>query len=175
MAVGLLLIRVVLGLLLVGHGTQKLFGWFGGGGPAGTGAFFDSVGYRPGRGMALLAGLAELTGGTLLALGLLTPLGSAIVMGVMLAAVAIHTANGLWVSNGGYETPLLYAITALGLAFTGPGGYSLDRLLGLSWSWEYGVGAALLALVTAVPLVALRFRRVSTQPAKQRSGLRSAA
>src|SRR5882672_2377034 len=129
MAVGLLIIRVVLGLLLVGHGAQKLFGWFGGPGLAQTGAFFDSVGHRPGRRMAALAGLAEVSGGGLLALGLLTPLGAAIVVGVMLAAAAVHAPNGLWASTGGYELPGFYAVTATGLAFAGPGDLSLDHLV----------------------------------------------
>jgi putative oxidoreductase len=169
MAVGLLIIRVVLGLLLVGHGAQKLFGWFGGPGLAQTGAFFDSVGHRPGRRMAALAGLAEFTGGGLLALGLLTPLGAAIVIGAMLAAAAVHLPNGLWASAGGYELPALYAVTATGLAFAGPGDYSLDHLLGLSWSWPYGVGAVLLGLVTALPLIALSRRRLAQPRQEQHS------
>lgn len=161
MTVGLFLIRVALGLLLVGHGAQKLFGWFGGFGLAGTGSFFDAVGYRPGRRMAALAGLAELTGGLLLALGLLTPLAAAIIIGTMTAAAAVHVANGLWVSNGGYETPMFYALTALGLAFTGPGSVSLDRLLGLTWPWPYGLCAAALGLLAALPLLTLRHRRLA--------------
>ncbi|MET7354029.1 DoxX family protein [Streptomyces mirabilis] len=110
MTVGLLLIRVVVGLLLFGHAAQKLFGWFGGHGLAGTGAFFDSIGYRLGRRLAFLAGLAELTGGLLLTLGLLTPLAAAIIIGTMIAAAAVHMRNGLWVQNGGYETPLLWPL-----------------------------------------------------------------
>jgi putative oxidoreductase len=163
MAVGLLIIRVVLGLLLVGHGAQKLFGWFGGPGLTQTGAFFDSVGHRPGRRMAALAGLAEVTGGGLLALGLLTPLGAAIVIGTMIAAAAVHAANGLWASAGGYELPAFYAVAATGLAFTGPGDYSLDHLLGLSWSWPYGIGAVVVGLLGALPLIA-RSRRRLAQP-----------
>ncbi|MFI7407907.1 DoxX family protein [Streptomyces sp. NPDC049627] len=163
MTVGLFLIRVIVGMLLIGHAAQKLFGWFGGHGLAGTGAFFDSVGYRPGRRLALLAGLAELTGGLLLTLGLLTPLAAAVIVGTMTAAAAIHMRNGLWVQNGGYETPLLYAVTALGVAFTGPGGVSLDRLFGLSWPWPYGLYAATLGLLTALPFVMMRRRRLAKE------------
>jgi putative oxidoreductase len=160
MTVGLLIIRVVLGLLLVGHGAQKLLGWFGGHGLSGTAGFFDSVGYRPGRRMAVLAGLAEVTGGALVALGLLTPLGAALVIGTM-AAGALHTTNGRGFSNGGYETPLLYAVTALGLGFTGPGRVSLDNLLGLSWSWPFGVYAAALGLLAGLAMVMVRRRELA--------------
>jgi putative oxidoreductase len=161
MTVGLLIIRTVVGLLLVGHGAQKLLGWFGGHGLSGTAGFFDSVGYRPGRRMAVLAGLAEVTGGALVALGLLTPLGAAIVIGTMLAAGAVHTGNGLWNSDGGYEAPLLYAVTALGLGFTGPGRVSLDNLLGLSWSWPFGVYAAALGLLAGLAMVMVRRRELA--------------
>jgi len=182
MTVGLLVIRAVLGLLLVGHGVQKLFGWFGGQGLTGTAAFFDSVGYRPGRRMAILAGLSEVMGGALLALGMLTPLGAAIVIGVMVAAVAVHVPNGLWVSNGGYETPLFYAVTAVGLGFTGPGSISFDQLLGLSWPWHYGVSASALGLVVALTMVLLRVRqlarassRTDEEPLEERPTARIAA
>ncbi|GAB2747082.1 DoxX family protein [uncultured Nocardioides sp.] len=167
MTLGLLIIRVVLGLLLVGHGAQKLLGWFGGAGLRGTAGFFDSVGYRPGRRMAVLAGLAEVTGGALVALGLLTPLGAAIVIGTMFAAAAVHSSHGLWNANGGYELPLLYAVTALGLGFTGPGRVSLDSLLGLSWSWPFGVYAAALGLLAGLTMVTLRRRELAKAPTRE--------
>ncbi|SOF02226.1 putative oxidoreductase [Streptomyces sp. OV198] len=110
MTVGLFLVRVVVGMLLIGHAAQKLFGWFGGHGLTGTGAFFDGIGYRPGRRLALLAGLAELTGGLLLALGLLTPLAAAIIVGTMIAAASTHMRNGLWVQNGGEVTPVVWTL-----------------------------------------------------------------
>jgi putative oxidoreductase len=182
MTVGLLIIRVVLGLLLVGHGAQKLLGWFGGHGLSGTAAFFDSVGYRPGRRMAVLAGLAEVTGGALVALGLLTPLGAAIIIGTMFAASAVHTGNGLWFSDGGYEMPLVYAVSAIGLGFTGPGSVSLDSMLGLSWSWPYGVYAVALGLIAGLAMVTLRRRelakastREEDEPAEDRPATRIAA
>jgi putative oxidoreductase len=147
-AEGLFIIRLVLGLLLVGHGTQKLFGWYGGHGLRGTGGFFESLGFRPGHIMAGIAGLSEAGGGLLLVLGLLTPLGAAMVAGTMLvAAVSVHAPNGLWATNGGYEVPLLYGLVAIGLAFTGAGGWSIDSAADIPWT--RGWGAGLLAIVLA--------------------------
>src|SRR5438067_4291803 len=126
MNLGLLILRVVVGGLIVGHGTQKLFGWYGGYGLDGTGGFFESVGHRPGRTMAMIAGLSEAGGGLLLVLGLFTPLGSAMIIGTMIvAAYSVHKDNGLWATNGGYELPLINAAVAAGLAFTGAGPCSL--------------------------------------------------
>src|SRR5688500_10153150 len=108
MDIGLLLIRVVLGGFLAGHGLQKLFGWFGGHGIAGTGGFFETLGYRPGKRHAVLAGATELVGGVLLVVGFLTPLAAAMVVGVMVnAAGAVHWRNGLWVTEGGIEYPFV--------------------------------------------------------------------
>src|SRR6184192_2026996 len=106
MSIGLFILRVVVGALFVGHGTQKLFGWFGGGGPEGTGAFYHKVGFQPGVPLAILAGATEAGGGLLLALGLLTPLAAAGIIGVMIsAAVGVHWPNGLWNTGGGFELP----------------------------------------------------------------------
>ena len=153
MAEGLFLIRAVLGLLLFAHGCQKLFGWWGGHGLEGTGGFFHTLGHRPGRQMAALAGASEATGGALLFLGLLTPLGAAAIIGTMtVAAVSVHADNGLWATNGGYELPMFYGVVAAGLAFTGPGSFSIDNGLGLhlaGWGWGLlalvlgGIGAAI--------------------------------
>ena len=143
MAEGLFIIRTLVGLLLLAHGTQKLFGWFGGHGLAGTGGFFESVGHRPGPMMAAAAGLSEAVGGLLLFFGLLTPLGVAMVIGVMtVASISVHGDNGLWATNGGYELPLTNAVVAAGLGFTGAGAFSVDHALGLGLSgWAWGLGA----------------------------------
>jgi putative oxidoreductase len=132
---GLLVARVVLGLLIAGHGAQKLFGWFGGYGVAGTGGFFEQVGFRPGRAFAAAAGVGEFGGGLLVALGLLGPIGPALVVSVMIvAAGSVHWGHGVFAPKG-IEVPLLYGATAAALALTGPGGYSLDALTGLSAIW----------------------------------------
>src|SRR3954465_3947624 len=100
---GLFIIRAVVGGLLFAHGGQKLFGWFGGYGLDGTGGFFESVGHRPGRQMAVIAGLSGGGGGLLTTLGLFTPLGAAMVVGTMIvAAVSVHAPQGFWATNGGY-------------------------------------------------------------------------
>ncbi|HEX2036569.1 MAG TPA: DoxX family protein [Chloroflexota bacterium] len=166
---GLLLLRAVVGGLLAGHGAQKLFGWFGGFGLRGTGEYLAGLGFRPGGSFALLAGLAEGSGGLLLALGLLTPLAAAVLSGTMLVvAVAGHGSRGLkgvWNADGGYEYPLVLGIIATALGFTGPGAYSLDVALDLgrvavAWGlpalppWVIvlgGLAGGVLALLSRVP------------------------
>jgi putative oxidoreductase len=138
---GLFIIRAVIGGLLFAHGTQKLFGWYGGYGLDGTGGFFESVGHRPGRQMAMLAGISEAGGGLLLLMGLFTPIGCAAIIGTMIvAAYSVHKDNGLWATNGGYELPLINAVTAAGLAFTGAGPWSLDSAFHIPWNRGWGVG-----------------------------------
>lgn len=148
MNLGLLLLRSAVGLTLAAHGSQKLFGWFGGYGLAGTGAFMESLGFVPGRRAALGAGLAELLGGLFLALGLLTPVGAALAIAVMLVAVAtVHLEKGFFVTGGGFEYNFILSAAALALAFTGAGAYSLDAALGIG---RAGVGWGLGALVAAL-------------------------
>src|SRR5207245_11525623 len=110
MNTGLLILRLAVGLLLVGHGTQKLFGWFGGHGLAGTGGWLHSAGFRPGKRMAAVAGASEAGGGLVLALGLFTPLAAATIIGTLLVAASVHLEQGLWATNGGYELPGLLAV-----------------------------------------------------------------
>jgi putative oxidoreductase len=160
MAEGLFIIRLVLGLLLFAHGTQKLFGWFGGYGLDGTGGFFEGVGHRPGRLMAMVAGLSEGIGGLFLVLGLLTPWAAAMVMGTMyVAAVSVHAPHGLWATNGGYELPLTNGLIATGLAFTGAGGWSIDAAAGIPWTRGWGTGLAAIFLATVAGVVVLGRRR----------------
>lgn len=128
--IGLLLLRLVIGLLFVGHGAQKLFGWFGGYGLNGTGGWFESIGMKPGVTMALFAGLAELIGGILFTLGLLTPLAAVLIAGTMLTAIMkVHAPNGLWATSNGYEYNLTLLAVAIGIALIGPGEYALDAFL----------------------------------------------
>src|SRR6266436_3372657 len=156
---GLLLIRVIFGLTMVAHGSQKLFGWFGGYGLAGTGGFFEQLGYRPGKTFAALAGLAEFGGGLLIALGLLGPVGAALTISVMIvAAVTVHLGKGFFASGGGIELTLLYAAAAVVLALTGPGLFSLDAALGLEWLSAPAVagGAIALGVIGGVANLAIR-------------------
>ncbi len=158
MDTGLLVLRIVVGLLLVGHGVQKLFGWFGGGGLTGTAWYFRSVGYRPARLMAGFAGGAELVGGAALAVGFMTPLAASAVIGTMLnAGVVVHRRNGLWAIDNGYEYPLVIAAAAITLSFTGAGAASLDARLGLGVpSIESGLIAVALGLVVGSAVLARR-------------------
>lgn len=156
---GLLLLRVVFGGLIAAHGAQKLFGWFGGYGLAGTGGFFESLGFRPGRLFALAAGIGETAGGLLLALGLLGPLGAAVVLSVMVvAAVTVHWEHGVFATNNGIELPLLYAAAAAGLALIGHGAWALDAALGLAWLSTPAIGALAIAagIVAGLANVAIR-------------------
>jgi putative oxidoreductase len=149
MNLGLLVIRLAVGLLFVGHGAQKLFGSFGGHGPDATGAFFEAQGMRPGRLMALAAGAAEVVGGVLLAVGLLTPVGAALVSAVMFTAMwTVHAGKGLWATEGGVEYNLVLIAAAFAVTAIGAGDWSLDHALGLDVAgvdWAVGelvVGAA---------------------------------
>ena len=129
-SIGLLVLRLVLGLVLAAHGSQKLFGWFGGHGIKGTGGWMESIGIKPGAVFATFAGLGEFLGGLGVALGLLTPLAAAGIIIVMLVAItSVHIQKGLWNSDGGYEYPLLVIAGALALALTGPGSISLDAII----------------------------------------------
>ncbi len=168
MAIGILLLRVAVGLTVAAHGVQKLLGWFGGHGIAGTSGFVGSLGFRPARPWAWLLALTESLGGLLLALGLLTPLAAAAVIGVMLtASVVVHAPKGFFAANGGFELPMVLGLGALAVAFTGPGAYSLDVLAGhvyhgLTWS----IGALVLGVLAALVAIAssrLGVRRAQVQ------------
>ena len=138
------LARVTIGLLFVGHGTQKLFGWFGGHGLEGTGQFFESLGLKPGRRNALLSGVAEAGGGALFAAGAATPLSASAVSGSMITAIkTTHWEKGVWVSAGGFEYNLVLLAAVFGLTENGPGRWSVDALLDRE---RWGTGWALAAL-----------------------------
>lgn len=163
----LLITRLFFGLALAAHGAQKLAGWFGGHGLAGTAGFMEMLGFRPGRPFAAAAGLAEVGGGLLLALGLFGPLGPAVMIMVMLvAALTVHVPHGFFAADNGVEMPLLYAAGALMLAFVGPGLYSLDALLGLPWLGDERLAwiAVALAALAALINVALARRVQASTP-----------
>jgi putative oxidoreductase len=170
MSLGLLVLRVVVGLLFFGHGAQKLFGWFGGHGLSGTGQFFETMGFPQGKRQAFLAGFFEAAGGVLIALGLVTPFAAAALIAVMtVAIIKVHAAKGVWVTNGGFEYNAVLVAIVFALAGVGAGNWSLDHALSLN---VHGTGWALGALVVGflgglLPLAEARFahsRGDSTHP-----------
>jgi putative oxidoreductase len=159
MKIGRLLLRLTVGGFFVGHGTQKLFGWFGGNGLDATAEGFEQLGLRPGRPNAIAAGAAEAGGGALLAIGLATPLAASVLTATMMTAIrTVHGKNGPWLTNGGYEYNVVLIAAALTLVEVGPGGLSLDAALDRERS---GSGWALLALATGA-LGALGAQLVAT-------------
>ena len=168
LSAGLLLIRVVIGFVMAAHGTQKLFGWFGGYGLTKTGEFFAHLGFRPGRAFAAVASLTEITSGILVALGFLGSIGPALMISVMIvAAITVHWEHGLFASDNGVEVPLLYSTAAVALVLTGYGRYSLDARLGLTDLWTPAitwlvVGAGVLG---GLANAALRRRSPTISPA----------
>jgi len=137
----------VVGVLMAGHGAQKLFGWLGGYGLSGTGGFLETLGFRPGRTFALAAGASELVGGLLIAGGLLGPVGPALVIATMIVAIgSVHVGNGLFAATNGIELPAMYAAIAAALTFTGPGAYSIDAATGLAAIWSPELTLTVLAL-----------------------------
>jgi len=160
MSEGLLVLRAVAGLVLAGHGAQKLFGWFGGYGIAGTGRFFEGLGFRPGPAFAAAAGASEFLGGLLMVIGFLGPVGPALVLATMIvAAITVHWQHGLFATANGIELPLLYAAVAVSLALTGPGAYSVDSALGLSGVWTPALAWGALAIGTVGAVVNLGVRQ----------------
>lgn len=144
-SIGLLALRIVVGLAMAAHGSQKLFGWFGGHGLAGTGGFFEMIGFRPGKLFALVAGSTELLSGLLIATGFLGPIGPALMLSVMIvAAITVHLKNGFFAQSNGVEVPVLFGIGAVALAFTGFGRFSIDSLTGLDTL--FGATEAVIAL-----------------------------
>jgi putative oxidoreductase len=133
MDIALLLVRLA-GLALAAHGAQKLFGWFGGYGLEGTGGFFHSVGFRPGKLMAFNAGVLELVGGLLLVLGLGAPVAGLVIAAVMVPAIATHWPK-FFAQSGGYELALTYLALGVVFAFGGFGAYSLDAVFGIAHLW----------------------------------------
>ena len=164
-----LVARTTIGLLFVGHGTQKLLGWFGGGGPEGTAKFFEQVGLRPGRRHALAAGGAEAGGGLAFAMGAATPLAAAALSGVMITAIkTVHWEKGIWTSAGGYEYNLVLLVAVFGLTENGPGDWSIDGLLGRKrWGTVWALAAlAAGAAGSAAMLAAARLEEEHEEPAE---------
>ena len=158
---GLLFLRIALGVLILGHGTQKAFGWFHGMGLPATAGVFDKWGFRPGRTMVLLAVTTEFVGGILIVVGFATPLAAAMLIGTLIVACAPNLPNGLWATRGGYEVALLYVLMAVTLGFTGSGRYSIDHLIGLPQPDWLGLAVLAFGLVSTIPVLALRRRHLA--------------
>ena len=161
MSYGILFLRVVIGLTFFAHGTQKLFGWWGGPGLQGTRGWLASMHFRAPALMALLVALAEASG-LLFALGLLTPFAALALVAAMFVAVAsVHWRNGFWNTEQGFEFNAALIAAAVAVAATGPGRFSLDRALGwdhrLSGLW-WGLGVLVAGALAAAAIVTL-FRR----------------
>jgi len=159
MRLGALIIRGVVGPLFIGHGTQKLFGWFGGHGRDGTAGFFEQLGLQPGKRHAVAAGTAETLGGLLVTLGALTPVAATMVSATMVTAIRkVHGAKGPWVTDGGFEYNLVLIAAMAALTENGPGPLSVDEKLLpdlKGWHWAaLSTGAAVAAsyLATSPPL-----------------------
>jgi putative oxidoreductase len=154
---GLLVVRIIVGGLFMGHGLGKLFGWFGQGGVDGTGAFFESVGYKPGKELAIAAGILELGAGAMLVLGFMIPLAAAIIIGDMMNAAWVKSSAGFWTADDGYEYEFVLIFLVLALAITGAGAYALDRNREWFRSRAGGVVVAIvLGLISGIALLMVR-------------------
>jgi putative oxidoreductase len=164
MDIALLIVRLVIGLGIAAHGAQKLFGWYGGYGLAGTGGFFESLGFKPGKLFAAAAGLGEAGSGLLIALGLGGALGPAILVTVMLVAIAsVHLDKGFFVPAG-WELNATYIASAIALAFAGFGAFSLDRVLSLGILTDPRQVWAALGAAVVLALLNLLARRPTASP-----------
>jgi putative oxidoreductase len=162
---GLLALRLGVGGTLAAHGTQKLFGWFGGGGIEKTAGGMRAMGFHPPRPSAVLAGLGEAGGGLLLALGLATPVGGAAAASTMGAAGAVHRPAGFFVTQGGYEYAGVLGLTGIALAVSGPGRYSLDHVLDDRFNRPWLAAVALTVLGAATSVVIGRREKALAAPA----------
>ncbi|WP_329376595.1 DoxX family membrane protein [Streptomyces sp. NBC_01351] len=160
---GLLALRLAAGGVLIAHGTQKLFGWFGGGGIEGTAEAMEHMGFTPGRPSAIAAGLGEAGGGTLLALGLATPAAGAAAAGAMAGAVSVHAPAGFFAQGGGFEYPALLGSVAACLGVTGPGRFSLDHVSGHKLD-RPAVIAVAFALSAAAATIVVNRRIAAMEP-----------
>jgi putative oxidoreductase len=160
MDAGLLVLRLVVGLLIAGHGVQKVSFRLGGNGLAGGTEEFRRDGFRGGRLTAIVAGASQIGAGLFLTAGLLTPLAAMAAMGVMTVAGSVKWPKGLWVQNDGYEYPMVLVAVSAALALTGPGGWSLDQALAVT-PWPPWV---VLPAIVAGPVSGLLTRVVLHRP-----------
>jgi putative oxidoreductase len=174
MKIGRLLLRTAVGGFFIGHGTQKLFGWFGGSGIEGTAKGFEALGLRPAKANAVVAGAAEAGGGALMLAGLETPVAAAVLTSTMLTAIkTVHFKNGPWATNGGYEYNVVLIAAALAIAEVGPGALSLDAARGRE---RHGSGWALAALVGgAIGAVGAHLSAAANRPSSTSASVNGAS
>lgn len=167
LSIGLFVARIVIGLLLAGHGAQKLFGWFEGHGFKGTLGFLQSKGFKPAWFWTLLGSVGEFAGGLLLVLGFLNPLGAiAIFASMLMAVLKFHWAQGLWATKGGYEYPLVLAVLSIVLGLVGPGSISLDALFGIALpAWLFWAGVVASIIIDGIGIATSRQPAVQQQVA----------
>jgi putative oxidoreductase len=162
---GLLVIRLAVGVVFAGHGAQKLFGWWDGPGMERWTAVMEGMGVRPARRWAYLSALNEFVGGLLLATGLLVPLAAAVLVAQSVVIIArVHWQKGFWSTRGGYEFPMVLGAASLGLAFAGPGEWSIDDHVPLGLLYQPIVVWVMVAVALAVGLVAIMMRSPSPPP-----------
>ena len=172
--VALLALRLTSGSLLVGHGAQKLFGWFGGNGLDGTAGWLESLNLKPGKPWAIAAGASEFGGGLLMILGFLNPVGPLSALGSMgMATAKAHWGKPIWATSGGAELPVTNAAITTALMLTGPGTFSLDRLLHTKLPrWVLVPGLAGVAGAVAAGVV-LSARQEHEQTEQQAAGVQA--
>lgn len=159
MSIALLILRLGVGLTLAGHGVQKLFGWFDGSGLNRLRQGFEKQGFKPVWPWIVLAIIGEVGGGLSVALGFLTPLGAAGILGAMaMATFKSHWKNGFWLQKGGYEYSLLLLIASIAIGLIGPGSFSLDILFGINLPQAllFGILAVAALLVDAIGILSSR-------------------
>ncbi|MGW1225035.1 DoxX family protein [Streptomyces sp. NPDC001515] len=161
---GLLVLRVGTGAVLAAHGTQKLAGWFGGGGIEGTTAAMEAMGFHPPKHSAVAAGLGEAGGGALLALGLATPAAGAAAAGAMAGAVAVHAPAGFFAQGGGYEYPAFLGFTAAAIGLIGPGRYSVDHATRHAFNQPWTVALAFVGSAAAAAAVVGKRAKARSEP-----------
>jgi putative oxidoreductase len=162
MSIAFLIVRVILGLSFMAHGSQKLFGWFGGHGITGTGDFFEGLGFRPGKAFAAMAAIGETFGGFLTLLGVGGALGPVLIVIVMLTAIgSVHYNKGFFISSGGWELNSAYIAAAVAVAFGGNGLYSVDNWLGL----QFLTDPAQVAYAFAAALIIVGINLLTRRPA----------
>ena len=168
LSAGLLVARLVLGFYMAAHGAEKLFGWFGGYGLAGTSAYFEQIGFRPGPLFVTTAALTEIVSGLLVAAGFLGPVGPALMISVLIVAVVtVHWRNGLFISSNGIEHATIFGASAFALALIGPGAFSLDAALGMNALRSPRIAWIAIGVAVAGAVANLAARRLPEENAQQ--------